>query len=460
MDAHPSRAEAAARLALWITVGLVIAKSLVWWLTGSLAVLSQALDSGVDIAALALVLFGVRIARKPADASHHYGHGKAENLVAYTQILLLASVGIAIAVEAVRRLLGPVPTVDTPWYAFVMLGASALADMYRARVMLAAARADRSDALMAGALNVASDIGTALVALASLAFVRAGALDADALGSLVVVAIVAVGGLRLGRRSVDVLMDRAPGRPVEAIQEAAAGAPGVGSARRVRVRDVGGQLFADVTVTAGRTASLERAHDIAEGVEEAIERVAPGTDVVVHVEPSAEAGGMVERVLASASRVEGVHEVHNVFVHAFQDGSRSRLHATLHAKVAPRTSLASAHGLADLIEDAVRAELGEDTRVDTHIEPLEPTSWGEDVTEQSADLVAEVERMALDEPDVVDCHEVIVTSTGGQLSITAHVRGRGDLPLTRIHDASRRIENAIHAAHPEIGAVLIHFEPS
>ena len=82
-----------------------------------------------------------------------------------------------------------------------------------------------------------------------------------------------------------VLMDRAPRTPTEAIERAAASAPGVTETRRVRVRSGGDKLFADVTVAAGRTTSLERAHDIAESVETAIEAVAPGTDVVVHVEP-------------------------------------------------------------------------------------------------------------------------------------------------------------------------------
>jgi divalent metal cation (Fe/Co/Zn/Cd) transporter len=66
----------------------------------------------------------------------------------------------------------------------------------------------------------------------------------------------------------------------------------------------------------------------------------------------------------------------------------------------------------------------------------------------------------VEEDDVLDCHEVLVTSSGGELSITAHVRGRENLPLARIHDASKRIENTLRAEHSEVGAVLIHFEPS
>jgi cation diffusion facilitator family transporter len=453
-------ARRAAGLALLVTCGLALAKFVVWAATGSLVVLSQALDSLVDIVALGLLFFGVRLAAKPADDSHHYGHGKAENLVAFTQTLILGLIVIAVGVEAIRRLADDPSELDVPWYALALLALSIVIDVLRVRHLIQVARAADSDALRAGALNLATDIGTAGVALFSLIAVRAGVESADAIGGLIVAAAVAVAAIRLGRRSVDVLMDRAPDVRVEAIAEAAAAAPGVAETRRVRVRSAGSQLFADVTVAAGRTASLERAHDIAEGVEAAISKVAPGSDVVVHVEPVSETGGLVERVQAAASRADGVHEVHNVLVHAFDEAGKRKLHVTLHAKVDSALSVQQAHDVSDRIETIVATELGTAVRVDSHIEPLEPTEFGRNVTDSRPDVVAAVQKAASEETEVLDCHEVLVTAAGTNLAIVAHVRGRRDLPLARLHDASRRIENAIHASFPDVGAVVIHFEPA
>jgi cation diffusion facilitator family transporter len=452
--------ERAAARALAVTVVLAAAKIAVWAATSSLAVLSQALDSVLDVVALGLLLVGVRLAGKPADRSHHYGHAKAENLVAFTQMLLLGGLVAAVVIEAASRLAEGAEAPAAPWYALALLGASAVVDLWRARGLLRAAREHRSQALEAGALNVASDVGTALVALASLAIVRAGVDGADAAGALLVSAVVVVAGVQVTRRSVDVLMDRAPGGPVEEIEAAARRAAGVTETRRVRVRGTGDQLFADVTVAAGRTASLERAHDIAEAVEAEIEKVVPGADVVVHVEPVAETSGLVERVQAAASRTAGVHEVHNVLVHAFDEHGRRKLHATLHAKVEAGTSVAQAHDLSDRIEASVRAELGPDARIDTHIEPLQPTTFGRDVTRERPDVVESVRAAASEERDVVDCHEVLVTEADEGLAVVAHVRGRGDLPLQLMHEASERIEKSVHAAHTDVGAVLIHFEPA
>jgi cation diffusion facilitator family transporter len=453
-----SPAERAALVAVLVTVVLALAKTAVWLTTGSLAVLSQTLDSVVDVVALGLVFLGVRFASKPADASHNYGHAKAENLVAFTQTLILAAIAVGVGVEAIRRMSGPAPAVQTPWYAFALLGASALIDIWRVRSLLQAGRAEGSEALKAGALNLAGDIGTAVVTLISLALVRTGFERADALGGAIVAAAVLVAAVRLGKRSVDVLMDRAPENPLNQIATAAGRVPGVAETRRVRVRGSGDRLFADVTVAARRSVSLERAHDIAEEVEREIARSLPGTDVVVHVEPAGSAG-LVERVQAAASRTPGVYEIHNVQVHAFGDDAEEKLRVTLHAKVPSGTSLGEAHDISERIERSVVGELGGAVRVDTHIEPLHLTALGRDVTSDRGDLVDEIIAIAEREADVIDCHEVIATQTEDDVAVVLHVTGKGDLPLDDMHDASERIEEAIRSALPEIRSVLIHFEP-
>jgi cation diffusion facilitator family transporter len=460
MQAPRRQARRVALLALGITLVLTLAKAVAWLATSSLAMLSQTLDSLIDVVALSLVLVAVRIADKPADESHHYGHTKAENLVAFGQTVFLGSLVLVVAFQAVSRLAGEKHPVEAPGYALALLGLSAIVDLFRVFILVRTARRERSEALKAGAINIAGDLGTVLIALGSLVLVRRGAEQADAIGALLVAAVVAFAAVRLARRSIDVLMDRAPEPRVWEIEQAAARVPGVSEIRRVRVRGARDRLFADVTVAAGRTASLERAHDIAEQVEREIERTVPGTDVVVHVEPISETTGLVERAQAAASRIEGVHEVHNVHVHAFHDRGHRKLHVTLHAKMALGTSVAQAHDLSDDIEDAVTGELGDDVRVDTHIEPLAPTSFGEDRTAARGDIVDAVVTAALEEPDVLDCHEVLVTSAGADTTVVAHVHARRDLPLARIHEASDRIEKRVLVAKPDVAQVLIHFEPS
>ncbi|MBA3349160.1 MAG: hypothetical protein H0T12_01260 [Actinobacteria bacterium] len=112
------------------------------------------------------------------------------------------------------------------------------------------------------------------------------------------------------------------------------------------------------------------------------------------------------------------------------------------------------------MEAAVLEELGPGVRVDTHIEPLQHSEPGRDVTRERADLVHTLRDLALQQPAVVGCHDVLVTSVHGHLSVVAHVTGPEDLPLDQIHEASRIIEREVRASFPEVGPVLIHFEPA
>jgi divalent metal cation (Fe/Co/Zn/Cd) transporter len=123
-------------------------------------------------------------------------------------------------------------------------------------------------------------------------------------------------------------------------------------------------------------------------------------------------------------------------------------------------SVAQAHDLADRIEAQVVEELGLGVRVDAHIEPLEQTLYGKEVTAARPDIVTALESRATEEVEILDCHEVIVVETGESLTVIAHVRGRGDISLARLHDAADRVEKAMLAEHPAIGRVLIHFEPA
>ena len=227
----------AALIALGITCALTVAKVIVWAGTSSLAVLSQALDSALDIVALGLVFFGVRLAGKPADESHHYGHAKAENLVAFTQTLLLGAVVVGVVIEAVARLRAPDAPIEVPFIALAVLAVSALVDLWRVAWLSKVARRHSSEALKSGVLNIATDVGTAIVALVSLLLVRAGVDDADAIGSLIVAAAVSLATFRLGKRSVDVLMDRSPQGLVDKIESAATGTEGVADARQSASED-------------------------------------------------------------------------------------------------------------------------------------------------------------------------------------------------------------------------------
>jgi cation diffusion facilitator family transporter len=450
------QAERVARVSLLAALGLVAIKLAAGLASNSLSLISEAAHSGMDAGATLLTFAAIRIASRPPDADHQFGHGKAESLSAFLETLLLAGLSVFIAARALRELGGAGTNVEATWYSFAVMIFSLVVEANRSRMLRRAARRFRSPALEADALHFTADLLTSVAVLIGLVFVRLGHPEADAITSLIIAGYVAVASLRMGRRSMDSLMDRAPLGATERVERAALGVDGVEEVRRVRLRSIGGRLQADVVVAIPRTLPLEVAHDLTEVVEGAIRAVEPGADVVVHVEPLANETLISQTVLSIAARDSRVHQVHNVFVATRPDG----LHITLHAKFPGTMSLADAHSIAEELENAIGREIPGVARVDTHLEPLEaPSVAGADGTEGHTALVDAARTVAEREPEVEDCHEVVVTDVEGLLSLVMHCNAAPGLSVRAVHEAATRIETEVHRRWPEVERVTVHFEP-
>ncbi len=441
-------------LAALALVGLKLAAALA---SGSLALLSEAAHSGLDAGVTALTLLAVSIASRPPDEDHPYGHGKAENVAALVEAIALLALSVSIAREAVHRLGEPAGGVEAGWYAFGVILLSMAVDASRARVLRKAGRELRSPALSADALNFSADLLTSVVVLAGLGAVKLGYPSADSYGGLAIAGYVAFVSLRLGRRSIDVLMDRVPQGALARITEAAAAVTGVEEVRRVRLRYAGGQPQTDVVVGVSRTIPLELAHHLTEEVEEAIRSVEPGADVAVHVEPLADEKLIVDRIISIAARHPQVRQLHNIFVAHRPDG----LHVSLHAKFPGSMTLAEAHTITDRLEAEITRDLEEVSRIDTHLEPLDgPTILGVDVTAHQKALVQAATALAESQAAVQNCHEVVVTDTVDGLVLVMHCEAAPGLSVRQVHEASTRIESELHRRWPALERVTVHFEPA
>jgi cation diffusion facilitator family transporter len=456
LEEDRGQAEHVARLSLVAALALAGVKLVAGLASHSLSLLSEAAHSGLDAAATLLTFLAVRIASRPPDADHQYGHGKAESLAALVQTLALLALSAFLTVKAVDRLTGGGPLVEATWYAFGVVVLSMAVDAQRSRMLRRAARRFRSPALEADALNFTVDLLASAAVLVGLGLVRLGHPRADAITTLLIAGYVAVASILMGRRSMDALMDRAPAGATERVREAAGSVEGVEEVRRVRLRTAGGRLQADVVVAIPRTLPLESAHDLTEEIELSIRAVEPGADVVVHVEPLANEKLISQSVLSIAARDPRVHQVHNVFAAARPEG----LHISLHAKFPGTMSLAEAHTIAEELEPAIAGEIPGVARVDTHLEPLEtPAPMGADATARRTELVEQTKALAERQPEVQNCHEVVVTECEGLLSIVMHCAAAPGLSVHAVHDAATRIETDVYRRWPEVERVTVHFEP-
>jgi cation diffusion facilitator family transporter len=440
-----------------VSAGLTVAKAVVGVLSGSLAILSEAAHSLIDLAATSMTYFAIRISGKPADAEHHYGHGKVESVAALIETGLLFALSVAVVVEAVRRLLGAGGhAVEASLAAFAVIALSIVVDFFRSRLLYRVAAATASEALQADGLHFRADMWSSLAVLAGLAGVKRGLPWADSAAAIVVAAFVCLAGWRLGRRTVDTLTDTAPEGAAERIAAAGRRVPGVVAVERVRARPVGPNLFVDVAVAVSRTLPLDRVTAIKDEVARAIRADLPNAEPTITTNPRALSDETVlERVMVIA-RNRGL-AVHHVTVHAIH----GRLSVSLDLEVDGALGLTAAHEVASGLEQAVRAELGPEVEVETHIEPLQTNGLaGRDTpVDRLGEVRAALGELAAQIGFVGEVHDVRVRATADGEIVNFHCRVDPALTVRDVHEKVDEVERGLRRRWPSIKRVIGHAEP-
>jgi cation diffusion facilitator family transporter len=436
---------------------LTLAKGVVGVMTGSLAILSEAAHSLLDLVATVMTYFAVRISGKPADEEHHYGHGKVESVSALAETALLFVLSGVVIWEALQRLIGGHShPVEATFWAFAVIVVSIVIDFFRARVLYRVAAETGSEALEADALHFGSDLWSSVAVLIGLVAVALGYPLADSAAAMVVAVFICIAGWRLVRRTIDTLTDTAPAGAADRIRAITANIPGVVSVTRVRVRPAGGTLFVDLNVAVSRTLPLDRVAAIKERVERAVRGEFPRAEVTVNTEPRAlDDETVLERVMVIArSRALAVH---HVTVHSIG----GRLSVSLDLEVDGSLPLTRAHEIADGLEAAAREELGPEVEVETHIEPLQMRGLaGRDApSERLAAVRAELAALAGQLGFVRDVHDVRVRDTADGEIVNFHAYVDPALTVAEVHDKIDALERALRERFPPIKRVIGHAEP-
>ncbi len=440
-------------MSVFAATALMTLKLITGLASGSLGLLSEAVHSGADLVAALLTFFAIGVAVRPADRSHAYGHGKAEHLAALAEGAIVALVAVVIGFRAIERLTGSrTAEVNAAWWTFAVLAAVIAIDVSRTLVSLRTARRFDSAALRSNALHFASDLVGSFAVLVGLVLVRAGYQGADSVAALFVAVLVLFAAGRLMRQNVDVLMDQDPVDAHEAARRAIARIQPPIELRRLRMRQAGGSHFADVVIEVSPEAAVGQGHAAADAVESAVQRVLPGADVVVHVEPRGSDAEIRERAHAAALGVGAVREIHNVSVLEV-DGATE---VSLHLKLPGDLSLEEAHGIAEQVERAIVEAVPEVDVVQTHLEPL--TEIGEGTAAAATEDADAVTRIVVDSLGEPPRELRLLETTEGLVAFVT----LGLDPGSRLADAHARaseIEERIRRERPDIADVIVHTEP-
>src|SRR6202048_1166561 len=444
-----------AAISVFASAGMAAAKFVVGIAIGSLALISEALHSSVDVVATVITWLVVRVSDLPADEEHHYGHGKLESVSALGVIAMLYVLAGGILVESWSRLRegAPPPTISA--IPFIVLLIDIAAHFWRARALHRTARDTKSQALAADALHFASDVLGSIAVLIGLALSRLGYAWGDSAAAIAVAVMIALLGLRLARSTVETLVDRAPEGASEKADAAIRAVPGVGAIERLRVRMVGSTHFIDAIVLVPRTFPIDRVEEIKRKAQEAVASALGDADLTFTAIPVARDNESVRERIMVIARNSGL-AVHHVTVHDLG----GKLTVSIDLEVDGDMALTAAHDIAHGLERSIREDFGEDVEVDTHIEPLEPElPHGTDAAPERVEAVkAALSRFAADGA-IHDIHNVRVRNTDAGEIVNFHCRAAPSMSVIKVHENVDEIERALRRAFPTVKRVISHAEP-
>ena len=451
-----SEKEQVALTSILASAGLTVAKAVVGVLTGSLAILSEAAHSLIDLAATIMTYFAVRVADKPADDEHHYGHGKIESISALAETALLFVLSVAVIWEAGKRILAQDHVIEASLIAFAVIIASIVVDFFRARALTRVAEATGSEALEADALHFSSDMWSSAAVLVGLGGVALGYAWMDAVAAMAVAVFICIAGWRLGKRTIETLTDVAPAGVADELQNTVRSVEGVLSVDRIRTRKVGATLFVEIDVGANRALPMDGVHALKDRIGEAVRSVAKNAEVNIMASPRAlNDETVLERVMVIANNRKLA--VHHVTVQTIS----GRLSVSLDLEVNGKLALSAAHDIASGLEAAIQNEIGSDIEVETHIEPLQVTDIaGTDAWPERVETIrAALARIAQANGVIRDVHEVRVRETNEGEIVNFHFYVDPSRTVHDVHENADEVERGLRRQFPEIQRVISHAEP-
>jgi cation diffusion facilitator family transporter len=457
------------------SAALTITKLVIGLSTNSLGILSEAMHSGLDVIAAVMTYHAVRMALRPPDTRYTYGYAKFESIASLVEIILLFAVAGWVFYEGIDRIFFKSVEPEITAFALGIMFVSIAVDFGRSRALYRTARKYGSQALEADGLHFKTDMLTSAIVIAGLSAVLLLKIpNADAYSALIIGGLIIYTSLGLGRRTLDVLLDKAPKGTTARVIEVISGLEGVKRAYDVRARQVGQETFVDMHIEVPRTFTHDRAHRLATEVEERVKKTIPNSNVLVHVDAVKTMDETIlDRVRLIASETDHIKNIHSVYLSAASSptedlakGKKRSLHLYLDVQMDANLDLRLAHDIIDGFEKRVKSEIPEITDLTSHMETevnenLVVGSEGKDVDQEYLQAIC---KMVLSIPGVADCKDVGIITIAGQTHITLTITisdtsTHGAMTVEDAHRIATDVQNMI-VKQTGAARVIVHTEPT
>jgi cation diffusion facilitator family transporter len=449
--------------------------------TNSLALITDSIHALLDAVVTAILIIAIRLALKPKDIDHTYGHGKIETVGGFIGGIALFVVAVFFIHEAIMRLLTSSSSSTDSASIVVIPGTIGFAaliytlavDGFRIGILGRAikktsTRITGSNTLKADFLHAFADLASTTVAFVGLWLVAIGFGYGDSIAAIILASFLSYLSIRFAYQNAMELTDVISPRLVGSVQQAANETEGVLRSDDIKMRRVGSEIFVEATIALPAQISFESAHDISAKVEDNIAKSLSGAgmrvkprNITVHFEPLLGTNNNMPLELlieSAASRVSGVRGVHNVIISKIANSHT--MDVSLHIQVNRSATLTEAHSIANAVEESIKKELASVENITVHLEPvisdvvgMEPISEG--AIHHSIRSILVGEARGVKKIDRIG----IYRTAENTFKIDINCSFSSEIAIEQIHDRVSEIEKEIRTKYPG-SIVTIHAEPS
>ena len=422
-------------------------------ISNSLALITDSIHALLDSVVTIVLLLAARMAIKPPDAEHTYGHGKIESLGGLIGGIAIFLIACFFIYESIHRLQSPPPNILPGLFAIIAGIYTIGIDIFRLILLRRSIKKIGGATLKADFYHAFMDLGSTLVAIIGIALASYGLYYGDFVAALVLGGLLAVLSIKLIYKTALDLTDIISPELVRKVKKISIATEGVIDAGPILMRRSGDTIFADVTISLRGDSSFDKAHKISSDVEKNIKNKISNASVTIHFEPNWKNVPLDAKILDLVKNVDGVKGVHNVSTHK----TRGKTFSNLHVMVDREINLLSAHKISERVERKIQENVPEIEHATIHLEPFvkipENFNLEDKVTEEKIKIILEKY------PEIKKIGRIISLNFENILKIDIDCSFEKELSIEKVHDLTSEIEHIIRAEIKN-SVITIHPEPN
>jgi cation diffusion facilitator family transporter len=422
-------------------------------ISNSLALVTDSIHALLDSVVTLVLLLAARMAIKPPDEEHTYGHGKIESLGGLIGGIAIFLIACFFIYESINRIQSPPPSVLPGIFAIIGGLYTIGIDIFRIILLRSSIQKIGGATLKADFYHAFMDLGSTVVAIVGIILVSYGLYQGDFVAALILGGLLAILSVKLVYKTALDLTDIISPDLVKNVRDITLSTQGVIDANPILMRRSGDTIFADVTISLRGDTSFDKAHEISSNVEKNIKNKVPNASITIHFEPNWEDVPLDAKILDIAKSVEGVKGVHNVSTHK----TKGKTFSDLHVMVDREINLSSAHKISEIIEKKIQSNIPEIEHATIHLEPFvtvpENFNVEDKVTEEKIKIILEKY------PQIKKIGRIVSLNFENILKIDIDCSFDKELSIEKVHDLTSEIEHIIRSEITN-AVITIHPEPN